>query len=1780
MKRTFILLAILLPLALQAQMLHTYTATVEQSDWNSISTTGTQLTSVVGDYGYQTVSLPFDFAYGLSDFAAGSSVCVRCDGFVKLLGSCNTGSHDALGYWGSNGTAIICPFMLFDGQMPSGTSGCWWQVMDDDNGEQMLVIEWNQVQHYPAYPISSTEASQDNFNYQLRLHSNGDISCLYGHMYNGVSSDTLFNFFLTDGTHSWQYEAFSGYITNLYDQVALRGTWDSIIPHTNNPGYRSGNNWVVHPYLNLAGCPDSGTLITWHRPLPPCPHPTQIAVSEVTHNSALLSWTPNEVIGSLVRIQYDTMSFTPGSAGHNNMLYGGDTCHLSLLPNHNYWLSIRSDCGTDSSEWLTVTFSTPCTPLSLDELPLSEDFEDYTVDDPTLWDGCWKRVNGPEVKDVSSWDGRPNMAIRIANIGWMHLPPVDSLRITKLRFRAHGNTYGSSYITTLHVGVMSDPFDINTFDTLQTFSINHNSWEEYTVPLAIYNGNGNTVAFKWSCVGQAFIDDIELSVFDGCLAVDNVTVDNVGKHDATVHWSAYVPTANYRVVWHPAGNALAADSITLTSDSLVLGGLTPNTDYVVMVYSLCNDTTISEAVSTVFHTRCAVPLPLDQDFDSVTELPDCWEATSMKTYYTTGSYTPPVPFVANSDVQFSSSYINEYKYERGILLLPFVDTAVNRLRMTFDYRAERLPNVLSMIVGVIPDDDNLDAFLPVATIYPFDTLWHTYTVETGVSPYSEGRLVMMQHSISDHVYVPGYNKDLGHVDNIHIEVLPGCVRPAAAWATHVTSTSALIHWMEINDPGTYIVSCNGTDYTVVGDTLLLIDGLDPDNGYTASIRRLCDDSYTSSRTVSFMTACSPVNDLPWSEDFENWTDGVIDHCWLSLTDGLNGSEVNSFDITFIAPTSYGSRILRMKSINYSFDPKPYDAYVVLPEFDFPLNNLAIGFNAIGLSNIPNTLLELGLMDDASDSSSFRPLDTVTVGNNWSYYEHAFLASDSGRLALHLHSFDGETRVGIDNLSIFPATNCPRPQALTVDTVTQHSVTVSIADSLAIGHYRLYFQSETGIDSTDVDTTTATVTGLASSHYYVIHATALCDNGLHISNTVSANCFTDCDTISHADLPYQESFDGNSLNHCWSVLPAGENYVQVNNHQLRLTHFPSSGMKMAIMPAVDTLSGIDLTFYARTSFASDGGVIVGVLSDPTDMSSFSPIDTLDMDTIMTGYQLAMTAYAPLGHHIAFMPLSYDSTWSAQFFLDDITLSQSLPCERPDSVTVENIEATTATLTIHDAHNNRHYRVTLTSQLSTTTLWVDFDSTDYVYSVDISGLTPSTEYTVSVASVCYDSSITFSVASHFISGCAPMPLPWHEGFENGIVGQLPRCWTMEQGSGHVYSGTGALLGSKAFIAYSGDSAAWMDISTSELAFGDDSIHIRFYLTAQQGYNDSNYHYHALNSRLQLFAALADSLILINDDTVAFNYNWQLKELDVAALPHGARLLFRFWRDPLCTSTRILSLDELTVRSLVVIPQCDSVAQVSVSDIGYTYATVSWTPAGDEQRWELNLQGDGIADVQVVDTTSFTYTILSNGTTYSFVVRPMCNDTLVGLWSETYYFTTTTCEKITEVNVDNIGTTTATLTWQAAEGQSHWQVSYGPYGFVQGDGTTLEVDENSTVTLEGLSANTTYDVYIRSVCDEGVISLWSPRTRFTTASNQGVELCERTWTVAPNPTDGIVILTGIPEGATVSLLDMQGRCLEKKTCYHSPMTLDLSKHPAGAYFLRVERAGITTVSKLVKK
>jgi uncharacterized repeat protein (TIGR03806 family) len=90
---------------------------------------------------------------------------------------------------------------------------------------------------------------------------------------------------------------------------------------------------------------------------------------------------------------------------------------------------------------------------------------------------------------------------------------------------------------------------------------------------------------------------------------------------------------------------------------------------------------------------------------------------------------------------------------------------------------------------------------------------------------------------------------------------------------------------------------------------------------------------------------------------------------------------------------------------------------------------------------------------------------------------------------------------------------------------------------------------------------------------------------------------------------------------------------------------------------------------------------------------------------------------------------------------------------------------------------------------------------------------------------------------------------------------------------------------------------------------------------------------------------------------------------------------------------------------------------------------------------------------------------------------------------------CNKPQNVSSSSITFDTATINWDNNNATSY-TIEYGESGFALGTGTSADVSDNMA-TLTGLSANTSYDVYVKSNCSATNTSMYTDVMSFTTAA-----------------------------------------------------------------------------------
>lgn len=124
--------------------------------------------------------------------------------------------------------------------------------------------------------------------------------------------------------------------------------------------------------------------------------------------------------------------------------------------------------------------------------------------------------------------------------------------------------------------------------------------------------------------------------------------------------------------------------------------------------------------------------------------------------------------------------------------------------------------------------------------------------------------------------------------------------------------------------------------------------------------------------------------------------------------------------------------------------------------------------------------------------------------------------------------------------------------------------------------------------------------------------------------------------------------------------------------------------------------------------------------------------------------------------------------------------------------------------------------------------------------------------------------------------------------------------------------------------------------------------------------------------------------------------------------------------------------------------------------------------------------------------------NPGTYWFIVRMTVED---GFPCDNHYWidfevAPLPCAPPADLSASNITPTTADLGWTETGTATAWEYQYGPAGFTPaatGTATTL-----NPVAIAGLTANASYDFYIRANCGDGLYSGWSGPQNFKTPCN----------------------------------------------------------------------------------
>lgn len=887
-----------------------------------------------------------------------------------------------------------------------------------------------------------------------------------------------------------------------------------------------------------------------------------------------------------------------------------------------------------------------------------------------------------------------------------------------------------------------------------------------------------------------------------CLKAQAVNVTGLTATTATVNIIDTTYVNNYTVKLY-AGDSLV-DSNVIYTLTISYSTLTANTGYTVQVFSNCSDGTQTASRNATFRTPCVTiahdALPWVEDFQSGTGSSYSTSAAFFSNHVfcwdLINPYSTSDPYInSSSSVNPAGGqclYVSSLPVSPTLLILPPFEDTPDQLRLQFD--------VLSSYghgfeAGVIDMSDS--SFTPVATCLPTGSGWNHF--EVTFAGITSGRLALRSNDNG-----PAY------LDNVTVDELPSCVKPSQVLISNITASSADITITNPLNANHYMIYAAGDSVEIYSDSYTL-NNLLPNTRYVVSVKTLCSDTTTGVTEKAFRTSCGAIA-IPYHEDFSQFVDvargqgnPVVDStlpCWGFL----KGRSLDRLEL--FPPTSsygYGDDGYTMRIYGNYNDSRDI---VVLPEFDQDINTLEMSLMARPYETGSfGGVLQIGYVTDATDSSTFVAVTNYPCSqfaNGYDLCTSTFVdAPVDARIAIRYLPTGGSAKSWyIDDIDVHNMPACVRAQGISVNNIGTNGFTLHVADPTTVNHYRYYITNEGVVDSADFYDTVTTIAGLTPSTDYQLQVVSICDDGtLTLPHTIQAS--TLCGPV--ATLPFVENFEewtatqSAGMNRCWNRLyKNSSNSLVTNNYPYCASGSANAynGFKSLKMYSKGTSNDIkeysvaylpefeaNLNTLKVRFFYKYGGttyninkvkVAVGVSNTVADTTTFTRLATLTPAEIgWNEFEVELSGYTGTGNRITIMQTSTGTT-AITSYIDSLVVDTISSCNRPATVAVSEVSAYGATLTWTDPSEAGYYIVRWSDGTNTDSATVS-GATTYT----LTSLTPSTNYTVDVRSICWGNP-TAARTQSFATSCAPMPLPWEMNFDNITnINQLSSCWNRYNG-----------------------------------------------------------------------------------------------------------------------------------------------------------------------------------------------------------------------------------------------------------------------------------------------------------------------------------------------------------------------------------------------------------------
>ena len=538
-----------------------------------------------------------------------------------------------------------------------------------------------------------------------------------------------------------------------------------------------------------------------------------------------------------------------------------------------------------------------------------------------------------------------------------------------------------------------------------------------------------------------------------------------------------------------------------------------------------------------------------------------------------------------------------------------------------------------------------------------------------------------------------------------------------------------------------------------------------------------------SSAYSFTTRCNPITNYPYRYNFDDDVHATFPICWSSLNSYNNYPNVQQ-----------GTYVVSPGSLHFISDGIKYQ-YALTPAIGSSMDALQVSFSLRPLWQNTSGTFEVGIMSDPNDTSTFELIKRIepkredvvnyeiplirslTDGTN----NHIAFRHLSGQILSQQGAFF------LDDVIVDSLPPCIAPLDIQLLKLDSHEVIIGWESvkqesqwNIKVSATQLSDPSNTitGIMynlTTNVDTFRMTNLSVGTTYYIYIQSVCQDDLSKWREFEVDIPC-----SEGISILPFIESFNGYETGespNCW-IKTAGNPVVNfgfnstdaLNSGSLYM--FTSPGINTAIMTLPElNVSGLSVhDLQVSFSFIATGAghaAILGVMTDPTDESTFEAIDTFYAEKSYEFYKvidISLASYQGNGTFIAFKSqIGFGALYSNVIYIDDITIEQIPTCKRIIDININELSNDFASIEWTPRDNSSNWELVIGA--------IGFDPNDAVVievanpNHTFNNLTALTAYQVYIRTDCGNNDKSqWSLPINFVTTPIPTNLPWSTNFSD--------------------------------------------------------------------------------------------------------------------------------------------------------------------------------------------------------------------------------------------------------------------------------------------------------------------------------------------------------------------------------------------------------------------------------